>query len=96
MVPAAFGKAGRPPDLTLELPRGATERVEAFVLLVANNDYALDAISDLGTRSRLDEGLLHAYVVRAVARLRLAVLFARALPAASARSRAIPSTPSSG
>jgi diacylglycerol kinase family enzyme len=79
MVPAAFGKARRPLDLTLELPRGAKERVEAFVLLVANNDYALDAISDLGTRSRLDEGLLHAYVVRAVGRLRLAVLFARAL-----------------
>jgi diacylglycerol kinase family enzyme len=78
MVPAAFGKARRPLELALDSPDGR-ERVEAFVLLVANNDYALDAISDLGARSRLDEGVLHVYVVNAVGRFRLAVLFARAL-----------------
>ena len=49
------------------------------MLLVANNDYALDAISDLGRRTRLDEGCLHAYVVEAVGSWRLVGLFARAL-----------------
>jgi diacylglycerol kinase family enzyme len=78
MVPAAFGKGRRPLKLTLDLPDGRRE-VDAFVLLVANNDYALDAISDLGARTRLDEGLLHAYVVETVGRFRLAILFARAL-----------------
>jgi len=51
----------------------------SLVLLVANNDYALDAISDLGRRTRLDEGCLHAYVVEAVGGWRLVGLFARAL-----------------
>lgn len=78
MVPAAFGKARSPLELTMDTP-GGRERVDAVVLLVASNDYALDAISDLGARTHLDEGLLHAYVVRAVGRFRLAILFARAL-----------------
>jgi diacylglycerol kinase family enzyme len=78
MIPAAFGKSRRPLELTLD-PGGGGERVQAFVLLVANNDYALDAISDFGARTSLDEGLLHVYVVRAVGRFRLALLFARAL-----------------
>jgi diacylglycerol kinase family enzyme len=78
MVPAAFGRARRPLELVLDAP-DSRERVKTFVLLVANNDYALDAISDLGARTRLDEGLLHVYVVKAVGRFRLALLFARAL-----------------
>jgi diacylglycerol kinase family enzyme len=78
MIPAAFGRGRRPLELTLG-SGGGEERVEALVLLVANNDYSLDAISDLGGRTQLDEGLLHVYVVRAVGRFRLAVLFARAL-----------------
>lgn len=78
MIPAAFGRSRRPLELTLGSD-GGEERVEALVLLVANNDYSLDAISDLGARTQLNEGLLHVYVVRAVGRLRLAVLFARAL-----------------
>ena len=78
MVPAAFGKARRPLELTLDTQEGQ-ERLGAFVLLVANNDYALAAISDLGARTRLDEGALHVYVVQAVGRLRLALLFARVL-----------------
>ena len=86
MVPAAFGKARRPLELTLESPDGR-QQVDALVLLVANNDYSLEAISDLGARTRLDEGLLHVYVVKAVGRLRLAVLLPEASPAVSASSR---------
>ena len=78
MIPAAFGKSRRPLDLAVEV-EGRRERRSALVLLVANNDYALDAISDLGRRTRLDEGCLHAYVVEAVGNLRLVGLFARAL-----------------
>ena len=78
MIPAAFGKSRQPLDLTVEV-EGRMERRRALVLLVANNDYALDAISDLGRRTRLDEGCLHAYVVEAVDSWRLAGLFARAL-----------------
>jgi YegS C-terminal NAD kinase beta sandwich-like domain len=78
MIPAAFGEARRPLELTLETPHGR-ERVEAFILLVANNDYSLEAISDFGARTHLDEGLLHAYVVGTAGRFRLALLFARAL-----------------
>ena len=78
MIPAAFGKSRQPLDLTVEV-EGRMERRRALVLLVANNDYALDAISDLGRRTRLDEGCLHAYVVEAVGRWRLVGLFARAL-----------------
>ena len=37
------------------------ERVHAHVVLVGNNEYELDAF-ELGTRERLDEGLLHLYV----------------------------------
>ncbi len=37
------------------------EQVEARVVLVANNAYALDLFS-IGERERLDEGLLHVYV----------------------------------
>jgi len=78
MFPAAFGRSRQPLDLTLD-DGGRAARLPAFIVLVANNDYALDAISDLGGRSRLDEGRLHAYVVEAVGRFRLAVLLGRAL-----------------
>jgi diacylglycerol kinase family enzyme len=47
----------RPLGLTLD---GAP--VETRVLLVANNRYALDVLS-IGERERLDEGLLHLYVL---------------------------------
>jgi diacylglycerol kinase family enzyme len=78
MIPAAFGKSRRPLQLTVEA-EGRTERRSALILLVANNDYALDAISDLGRRTQLDEGCLHAYVVEAVGTWRLVDVFARAL-----------------
>ena len=38
------------------------EQVDVRVLLVGNNAYTLDAF-ELGTRDRLDEGLLHVYLV---------------------------------
>lgn len=78
MLPAAFGRERRPLELRLDTGDGP-DQVCAFVLLVTNNDYALDAVSDLGARSRLDEGRLHVYVVEAVGRIRLVTLFARAL-----------------
>jgi diacylglycerol kinase family enzyme len=37
------------------------EQVHARVILVANNDYELNVL-DLGSRERLDEGMLHAYL----------------------------------
>jgi hypothetical protein len=37
------------------------ERVEARIVLIANNAYELH-VFDLGARTRLDEGRLHAYV----------------------------------
>jgi diacylglycerol kinase family enzyme len=78
MIPAAFGQSRRPLHVTVEV-EGRTERRSALVLLVANNDYALDAISDLGQRTRLDEGCLHAYLIEAVGGWRLVGLFGRAL-----------------
>ncbi len=78
MIPAVFGKSRRPLQLTVEVD-GRKEQRSVLILLVANNDYALDAISDLGRRTRLDEGCLHAYVVEAVGSWRLVGLFARAL-----------------
>ena len=47
----------RPLRLTLD-----GEPVDVRVLLVGNNAYTLDAF-ELGTRERLDEGLLHVYLV---------------------------------
>jgi diacylglycerol kinase family enzyme len=47
----------RPRQLTLD-----GEQAEVRVLLVGNNAYTLDAF-ELGVRDRLDEGLLHVYVV---------------------------------
>ena len=46
--------------IALELAGARPELVERLVL-VANNDYALDLLS-LGERERLDEGLLHLYI----------------------------------
>ena len=43
--------------------------VRASVVLVANNEYALELLT-VGARERLDEGLLHVYVARGLRRLR--------------------------
>jgi diacylglycerol kinase family enzyme len=66
--------------LTHRKPLGITidgEPVETRLLLVANNAYALD-LPSVGERERLDEGLLHAYVIEAVSRRALMGLLLRA------------------
>ena len=47
-------------------------------LALANNDYGGGSLGELGRRERLDEGLLHLYVVEAVGRWALLALLARA------------------
>jgi diacylglycerol kinase family enzyme len=60
----ALVKSLRTPDPHLVLDG---KRLEARVILIANNAYRLD-ILDLGARERLDEGLLHAYVAHGILR----------------------------
>jgi diacylglycerol kinase family enzyme len=76
MVPAALGRSRRPLALSFEVD-GRREEHQALVVLVANNDYSLTTMADLGERTRLDEGLLHAYVIEAVGRGALVRLFAK-------------------
>jgi diacylglycerol kinase family enzyme len=78
MAPAALGRSRRPLDLSFELD-GRRERHSALIVLVANNDYGLNTVAELGERARLDEGLLHAYVIRAVARRAVLGLLGRAV-----------------
>jgi diacylglycerol kinase family enzyme len=78
MAPAALGRSRRPLDLSFELD-GRLERHSALIVLVANNDYGLNTMAELGERPRLDEGLLHAYVIRAVARRAVLGLLGRAV-----------------
>ena len=77
MVPAAFGRSRRPLDLSCQV-EGRSEHHAALVLLVANNAYDVRAMVDLDARARIDEGVLHAYVVEAAARRTLLALLARA------------------
>jgi diacylglycerol kinase family enzyme len=78
MAPAALGRGRSPLDISFEL-EGSRERHAALVVLVANNDYRIESMADLGAeRTRLDEGLLHAYVIEAVSRRALLALLARA------------------
>jgi diacylglycerol kinase family enzyme len=77
MAPAALGRGRSPLDLSFEF-EGRRERHAALVVLVANNDYRIESMADLGERTRLDEGLLHAYVIEALSRLALLALLARA------------------
>jgi diacylglycerol kinase family enzyme len=77
MAPAALGRGRRPLDVSFEF-EGRRERRAALVVLVANNDYRIESMADLGERARLDEGLLHAYVIEAVSRRALVALLARA------------------
>jgi diacylglycerol kinase family enzyme len=58
--------------------------VEASVVLVANNEYRLDAFS-LGARERLDEGTLVLYAARGLRRLRWAERRAKELEIATSR-----------
>ena len=77
MAPAALGRGRSPLDVSFEF-EGRRERRAALVVLVANNDYRIESMADLGERARLDEGLLHAYVIEAVSRRALVAPLARA------------------
>jgi diacylglycerol kinase family enzyme len=77
IVPAALGRARRPLELAFDVS-GRRERREVLMLVVANNDYGIGSLTDLTERERLDEGLLHAYVIEAVGRARLVEFLARA------------------
>ena len=76
MAPAALGKTRKPLDLAFEI-EGRREHRAALVVLVGNNDYRIESLADLGERDRLDEGLLHAYVIEAVSRRALVGLLFR-------------------
>jgi diacylglycerol kinase family enzyme len=76
MAPAALGRGRSPLDISFEF-EGRRERHAALVVLVANNDYRIETLADLGERARLDGGLLHAYVIEAVSRRALLALLAR-------------------
>jgi diacylglycerol kinase family enzyme len=78
MLPAALGRSRTPLDFSLEI-EGRREHHQALVVLVANNDYTMRTMADLGRRERLDEGTLNAYVIEAVSRRALLGLFARAV-----------------
>jgi diacylglycerol kinase family enzyme len=77
LVPAALGRGRRPLALSFETSERREERL-ALLALVANNDYGGDNAAELGTRERLDEGLLHLYVIEAVGRWTLLGLLAGA------------------
>ncbi|HXV57134.1 MAG TPA: diacylglycerol kinase family protein [Gaiellaceae bacterium] len=77
MVPAALGRSRRPLALDFEVD-GRPEQRLALVALVASNDYGGGSLGELGSRERLDEGLLHVYVIEAVGRRALLGLLARA------------------
>ena len=77
IVPAALGRGRRPLELLFDVS-GRRERRRILVVVIANNDYGIGSLTDLAERNRLDEGLLHAYVIEAVGRARLAGLLARA------------------
>ena len=77
LIPAALGRSRRPLALSFETEAGREERL-ALLALVSNNDYGADTVADLGERERLDEGLLHLYVVEAVGRWRLLSVLAGA------------------
>ena len=65
MAPAAVGRSRTPLDVSFEVD-GRREHHQALVVLVANNGYQVESLAELGERERLDEGLLHAYVIEAV------------------------------
>lgn len=73
MVPAALGRSRKPLAVSFDV-EGRQERHQALVVLVANNDYELENMRELGKRERLDEGLLHAFVVEATTRRALLAL----------------------
>src|SRR5918995_2302794 len=77
MAPAALGRSRRPLAFSLEVEDHREEHL-ALVALVANNGYQMTSMADLGERTRLDEGLLHLYVIKAVGTRGLLTLLAKA------------------
>jgi diacylglycerol kinase family enzyme len=78
MLPAVLGRSRRPLALSFEVG-GTREEHLALVVLVANNDYTMRTMADVGERKRLDEGCLHAYVIEAVDRRALVAMLAKAV-----------------
>jgi diacylglycerol kinase family enzyme len=78
MAPAALGRARKPLAFSLEVD-GRRENHLALIALVANNEYRMTSLAELGDRPRLDEGLLHLYVIEAVGRGVLLGLLGRAV-----------------
>ncbi len=77
LAPAALGRSRTPLDVSFEID-GRREHHAALVVLVGNNDYEVETLAELGERARLDEGLLHAYVIEAVSRRALLGLLLKA------------------
>ena len=69
MLPAAFGRSRQPLALSFDVD-GRREERRALIVLVASNDYGGSSLAELGERERLDEGLLHVYVLEPVGRAR--------------------------
>jgi diacylglycerol kinase family enzyme len=78
MLPAALGRSRTPLALSFDVD-GRRDRRLALVALAASNDYGGDSLAELGARERLDEGLLHVYVIEAVGRRALLALLAKAV-----------------
>jgi diacylglycerol kinase family enzyme len=77
LAPAALGRSRKPLALSLEA-NGRREEHFALIALVANNRYEMTSPAELGRRPKLDEGLLHAYVIGAIGRRSLLALLAKA------------------
>ena len=77
MVPAAFGRSRQPLGLSFDVD-GRREERSALIVLIASNDYGGASLAELGERERLDEGLLHVYVLEPVGRGALVALLAKA------------------
>jgi diacylglycerol kinase family enzyme len=77
MLPAAFGRSRQPLSLAFDVDGHGEERW-ALIVLVASNDYGGESLAQLGARERLDEGLLHVYVLEPVGRAELVALLGKA------------------
>jgi diacylglycerol kinase family enzyme len=78
MAPAGLGRSRRPLAFSFEVD-GRRENHLALIALVANNEYRMTSLAELGDRPRLDEGRLHLYVIEAVGRRLLLALLGRAV-----------------
>ena len=77
MAPAALGRSRSPLQLSFDVDARREEHA-ALVMLISNNAYRLESMSELGERETLDGGLLYAYLVEPVDRRTLLALLFRA------------------